>query len=221
MKRLAQAIAFLFATAGAPSWAQSSVDHNKHHPDQNETPSAKQPAPTKGQSPLGSPGMTAPGTGMASVIGGGSTMNPMGGMMPMMHQSDDAVGMATIDRVEGRIAFLRAELKITDAQQGAWNAFADALRGNARSLGEVRSSMMAGTSSAVQQSLLDRLALQEKWLAARLDGTHAIRLALTDLFVTLSDDQRKTANELLAPHMGIMAMMQSGRVGSGVTPPGR
>src|SRR3569623_1000224 len=35
------------------------------------------------------------------------------------------------------IAFLRTELKITDAQSSAWNAFADALRSNAKSLGEV------------------------------------------------------------------------------------
>jgi hypothetical protein len=45
-------------------------------------------------------------------------------------------------RVEGRIAFLRTELKITDARSSAWNAFADALRTNAKSLGEVRASMM-------------------------------------------------------------------------------
>jgi hypothetical protein len=39
---------------------------------------------------------------------------------------------------------LRAKLKITDAQIGAWNAFADALRANAKWLGEVRAAMMSG-----------------------------------------------------------------------------
>jgi hypothetical protein len=43
-----------------------------------------------------------------------------------------------------RIAFLRAKLKITDAQIGAWNAFGDALRVNAKWLGEVRAAMMSG-----------------------------------------------------------------------------
>src|SRR5919202_1070827 len=33
-------------------------------------------------------------------------------------------------RVEGRIAFLKAELKITDAQTPQWNAVADAMRKN-------------------------------------------------------------------------------------------
>jgi gamma-glutamyl phosphate reductase len=122
--------------------------------------------------------------------------------------------MATIDRVEGRIAFLRTELKITDAQSGAWNTFADALRANAKNLGEVRSSMMAGA----QQSLIDRLALQEKWLAARLEGTRAIKSALTNIVSTFSDDQKKTADELLAPHMGMIAMMQSDQMQSGMQP---
>ena len=128
------------------------------------------------------------------------------------------MGMATIDRVEGRIAFLRAELKITDAQNAAWNAFADALRANAKSLGEVRSSIMA---DAAQQSLVERFALQEKWLAARLEGTRAIKAALVNLVGVLSDDQKKAADDLLAPHMGMMAMMQPGQMGPGAMQPGR
>jgi len=157
------------------------------------------------------------------MMGSGGMMNMMGGNMPMMdmmkmmmqHSGGGMDGMATIDHIEGRIAFLRTELKITDAQTSAWNAFADALRANAKSLGEVRASMMAG---ATPQTLLDRLTLQEKWLAARLEGTRAIKAALTNLVGTFSDEQKKMADELLAPHMGMMAMMsamKSGQMGTG------
>ena len=99
----------------------------------------------------------------------------------------------------------------------AWNAFANALR--AKSLGEVRALMMAG---AAPQTLLDRLTLQEKWLAARLEGIRAIKPALTILVGTLSDEQKKMADELLAPHMGMMAMMSamSGQMGPGRMQPG-
>jgi hypothetical protein len=153
---------------------------------------------------------------------------PMMQMMRMMGQSGaesgcaSMSGKATIDRVEGRIAFLKTELKITDAQDAAWNAFADALRANAKSLGEVRASMMP-QAGAGQAGLVDRLALQEKWLAARLEGTRAIKSALTNLVGTLSDDQKRTADELLAPHMGMNAMasmMQSGQMGPGQMQPG-
>lgn len=222
MKRLALALALLLGTASSLAWAQSPAEHDKHHPGQKEAPAAKQPAAPKGQSPMGG------GSGMQGMMGGGGgMMNMMAGKMPMMdmmpmmgtmRQSPDGMGMATIDRIEGRIAFLRTELKVTDAQIGAWNAFADALRTNAKSLGEVRSSIAAGA----QQSLTDRLALQEKWLAARLEGTRAIKSALMNLAGTLSDDQKKTADELLAPHMGMMEMMQSGQqMGMGMMQPGR
>jgi hypothetical protein len=137
--------------------------------------------------------------GMMSMMGDGSMM----GMMRMMEAASMG-GMATIDRVEGRIAFLRTELKITEAQTSAWDAFAETLRVNAKKLGDVRGTMMAQMNAAQQAP--DRLGLQEQWLAARLEGTRAIRAAVTALYGVLSDDQKKTANEILAPHMGMMGM---------------
>lgn len=149
---------------------------------------------------------------------------PMMRMMGMMGQSGEGMqGMAMIDRVEGRIAFLRTELKITEAQTGPWNAFADALRGNAKSLSVVRGEMTPTPGSAIQ-TLTDRLALQEKWLVARLEGNRAIRSALANLISTLSDDQKATAEEILAPQIGVAAMMQGGPAGQmspGSSMPGR
>lgn len=144
---------------------------------------------------------------MMNMMGGNMPMSDMMRMMGMMRQSGD--GMETIDRVEGRIAFLRTELKITDAQTPAWNAFADALRANAKALGELRTSMM----SQAGETLVDRLNWQEKWLSARLEATRAMKSALTNLVGNFSDEQKKTADEVLAPNMGMMPMMQS-RMGS-------
>lgn len=209
--------ALLLATATSPSFAQS-ADHD-HHQAPKEAPAAQQPASPQGQ----------PGASSKMGMMGGGMMNNMGGKMPMMDMMQKmgmlcqqggggGMGTATIDRVEGRIAFLRTELKITDAQSVAWNAFADALRANAKSLGEVRAAIVNG---AAQQGLVERFALQEKWLAARLEGTRAIKSALANLIGVLSEDQKKSADELLAPHMGMMAMMQSGQVGSDALQPGR
>ena len=156
---------------------------------------------------------------------GNMPMMDMMRMMGMMRSGAETGcagmgGMGTIDRVEGRIAFLRTELKITDTQSAAWNAFADTLRNNAKSLGEVRATMMSQAGTA-PQSLVDRLTLQEKWLAARLEGTRAMKSALTNLAGTLSDDQKKTADQLLAPLMGMNATMygmQSGQMGGQMQP---
>lgn len=226
MKRSALAAALLLATVSSPSWAQSPAEHQAHHSDQKEAPAAKQPAPPATQPGMGGTqqGGSVMGGGMMGMMGGKMPMMDMMQMMGMMRQGGDGMGgMEMIDHVEGRIAFLRTELKITDAQAATWNAFADALRANAKSLGEVRSSMMG--QGGATPTLIDRLNVQEKWLAARLEGTRAIKSALTDLVATLSDDQKKTADELLVPHMGmgVMAMMagtQSGQMGSGQMQPG-
>ena len=89
--------------------------------------------------------------------------------------------------------------------------------------------MMTGVGGVQPQAstLADRLDLQEKLLLARLDGTRMMKSAFAKLNETLSDDQKKTANELLAPHMGMgmMAMMASpmpqGQMRPGQMGPGR
>ncbi len=215
MQRSTLAAAALLSILSYPAWAQSPTDHDAHHPQQTEALAPTQPAPPAAQSGTGQgmmgqdmmgQGMMRQGMMGQGMMGSGS-MNMTGGNMPMMNMGMmgmGMMGMGAVDHIEGRIAFLRAELKITDAQSSAWNAFADALRNNAKRLGELRASVMAG---GVPQNLADRLTLQEKWLSARLEGTRAIKSALTDLAASFSDDQKKTADELLAPRMGMNRMM--------------
>jgi hypothetical protein len=200
-------IAALLLTTSSFAWAQTPAEHNAHHPQG----AAQAPAAGPSAAAQGQPG-----------AGGMPMMMNMMRMMPMMEQMGRGMGgMATIDRVEGRIAFLRAELKITDAQATAWNAFAEALRANAKKLGEVRGAMTSQPGTA--KALSDRLELQESWLVARLEGTRTIKSAFTSLNDALSDEQKKTANEILAPHMGMMPMMsgmQPGQMGPGMMGPG-
>jgi hypothetical protein len=83
----------------------------------------------------------------------GNMMQMMQQMMSGMMQNQDAMhrmrmmgmdGMGmmqgrmsggAIEHVEGHIAFLKAELKITAAQEKAWGDYAEALRANAKQLG--------------------------------------------------------------------------------------
>ena len=164
MKRLMMATAFTVAALTVPAWAQAPApaEHDSHHPSDSAKsgPAPANPAPAASQ-----PGTSAPQGGMGGMpmmgmMKGMMSNMPMMNMMNMMETMQAAKmmgpgmgGMATIDRVEGRIAFLRAELKITDAQAGAWNTFADALRANAKKLGEVRASMMGKPGDAQQPAL--------------------------------------------------------------------
>ena len=234
MTRMTMATALTVAALAVPAWAQAPAGHDHSHPADSEKSAPATPAPAPSPSaaaPQGGAGMMG-GMGnmpmmndMKNMMSNMSAMHSMGmmHMMGMMGRGTD--GMATIDRVEGRIAFLRAELKITDAQADAWNGFADALRTNARKLAEVRAAKPGDRQPA--SSLTARLDQQEQWLGARLDGTRAMKSAFAKLNEALSDDQKKTANDLLAPHLGMeaMAMMpaqrspeqkEQGRMGPGM-----
>ena len=205
MTRLTMATALTVAALAVPAWAQAPAEHDHSHSGNTEKSAPANPAPgPTAAAPQGGMGMM---NDMKNMMSSMSAMHSMGmmHMMGMMGRGTD--GMATIDRIEGRIAFLRTELKITDAQDGAWNGFADALRTNARKLAEVRATMMPKPGDGQPPSTLSaRLDQQEQWLTARLDGTRAMKSAFAKLDETLSDDQRKTANDLFAPHMGMEAM---------------
>lgn len=149
------------------------------------------------------PAGQAPYAGMMSRMGGSGPMPMMGGAQLR------AMGMGMGEHVEGRIAFLKAELKITDAQSTAWNGFADALRANAKRLSETRRTMMRNPAAA---TFMDRLDQQERGLSARLENTRAIKTAYSGLYPKLTDEQKKAADRLLASPMGMMAMGGMGQM---------
>ena len=63
-------------------------------------------------------------------------------MRPMMAER---AGMGIpFEHVEGRIAHMKAELKITDAQAAPWNAFADTMRADATAMKTMRDGSMKG-----------------------------------------------------------------------------
>ena len=168
------------ALLAGPASAQQ-PDHEQHHP--GETP----------------PGAAASGPGMQ---GGGM---PMRGMMRMMMGEDEMPGMrmmaAMAGHVEGRLAFLKTELKITDAQLPLWDAVADVIRANARSMRSMAEGMMGSAQTA---ALPDRLAAREKMMSAHLEALRKFKAAIDPLYAAFSDEQKKTADELLMGPMGMM-----------------
>jgi len=104
--------------------------------------------------------------------------------------------------VEGRLAFLKTELKITDAQLPLWNAVADAIRANAKTMGTMMAGGMMGNQQTV--TLPDKLALREKMMTAHLDALRRFKVAADPLYAALSPEQKKTADQLLIGPMGMM-----------------
>jgi len=148
------------------------------------------------------PMQTMPQRGM---MGQGSGMPMMGG--PGRMGMADMMGMA--DHVEGRIAFLKTELKITEAQMPQWNAFADALRENARRMGAMPAMMMQGGmmgQDGASMNAADRLDRMEKMMTAMLECVKATRAALAPLYAVLTDEQKKAADQLIHGPMGMGRM---------------
>ena len=194
--------------------------HDQHHPDAaagtqgQTTPSTAPSAGTMGQ------GMTAPGTqGQGGMMGPGQGMmgsGMMGGNMMGQGQkgSDGMMSMmmnmmgdrSATEHVEGRLAFVKAELKIADAQTAQWNAFAEAVRSNAQSMSGMRNAMMS--RDGAPSTLPERLAREDKAVTAYLAGLKKIEDAVAQLYNVLSEDQKKIANSVIVGPMGMpMGMM--------------
>lgn len=143
----------------------------------------------------------AAGPGMPGGMAGDGDM-PMMRMMRMMMGRDGMAMMGAMARhVEGRLAFLKTELKITDAQLPLWNAVADAMRANAKTMGDMAGGMMGGSQAA---TLPDKLAMLGKMMTAHLEALRKFKAAVDPLYAALGDEQKKTADELLIGPMGMM-----------------
>ena len=118
--------------------------------------------------------------------------------MAMMGVSIMAPGGA-IQNVEGHIAFLKAELKITEPQQKQWDQFADALRTNAKALSAAYGAMMSGMMGGADKKMppAARLEQQEKLQTLQLEALKRSRTALEGLHAVLSDEQKQRLDQLI------------------------
>mgnify|MGYP005816857899 CR=1 FL=1 len=179
---------FSFAQTTTPA-GQSDEDHAAHHP--GGKPPAAMPSD---EMPMGTMGRD----GQAGMMAGDmkQMMSMMRSMMTMM--SAESGMMAS--HVEGRIASLKSELAITDAQTPQWNRFADALRAAAKSMNGMYGQMMQPKGTALPA----RLDAQETMLSVHLASLKALKEALDPLYASFSDDQKKRADGLMIGPMGMM-----------------
>jgi len=101
--------------------------------------------------------------------------------------------------VDGRIAFLKAELKITPAQETQWQQVATAMHDNATALDQVITTVRqhSGTMDAVQH-----LTMREQFAKVRADNEARLLSAFKPLYASLSPEQQQIANTLLGEHHG-------------------
>lgn len=132
-------------------------------------------------------------------MGQGMGMGMMGGC-PMMGGMMGGSGGKMAAHAEGRVAFLKAELAITEAQQAAWTTYADALRKNLANMQGMHETMMQAMSA---KSAIGRLEAHIAAMEGRLASLKEVKAPLAALYAALSDEQKQKADDLLTG-MGCM-----------------
>jgi hypothetical protein len=106
-----------------------------------------------------------------------------------------------LDRVEGRLAFIKAELKITEAQLSAWNDLAAQIRTAAKHHNERMRTMLSGTDNV--STLPARIEAHEQFMTTRLEEIKQIKGTLNKLYDILATEQKREADNVVLPMVGM------------------
>ena len=145
------------------------------------------------------------GTNHGAASGGTSHGGGVGSMMKHMM-------CGFTEHLEGRLAYLKAELKLTDSQAGAWNNFADAWRAAAQKAAPKCEASDARKDPA-KPPVLGKLEKMESHMVDHLDIVRAQKAAIEPLFTALSDEQKKIASETFTTMMKVGMSMGGGGMG--------
>jgi hypothetical protein len=139
----------------------------------------QQQAPMMGhgmnQSMMGHMGMGMMGTETQGMMGPGMMMD----FGPVM---------------EGRLAYMKAELGVTEAQTAAWADYASAVRARGTTMQAMHTEMVKALETG---SALERLDARTKAMESMVESLKALRPVTEALYKALSDDQKKKADLLL------------------------
>jgi hypothetical protein len=146
---------------------------------------------------------------IVSVAGGfgaavAQEQNMPGSMDPGMSGAGMTMGrgmtMCRMDEhIDGQLAYLETELKITEAQTPQWNVFANAFRAdkekNARLCKATENEQ--ARSKMMSASLPESLGMMATRLTVRLESLRAMEAAIQPLYSILNKEQKKTADEIM------------------------
>lgn len=103
--------------------------------------------------------------------------------------------------MDGRVAFLKAELKITPAQQAAFDNYVRVMRQNAEEMqaaSQSRRAQPAGNTQRKPTTALEQLERRAEMSKLAAAQTQRSLDAFKPLYAALSDEQKRTADELIA-----------------------
>ena len=117
----------------------------------------------------------------------GARMHENSAARPMNSDADRSM------RVDKHITDLRAQLKITPAEQTQWDAVAQTMRDNANNLDKAMDKREDSNGSAI-----DDLNAYGEVVQAHADGIKKLSAVFSTLYSSMSVDQKKIADEVFA-----------------------
>lgn len=120
----------------------------------------------------------------------------------MRHHDGKGAFSLPSERVEARLAYIRTALKITDAQQAQWNAFAETLRNQAKSADQRIQQFRAQREQRAtreQPTAIARLESEQQRHTASLARISEQLAVQRPLYAALSPEQKAVADKVLAP----------------------
>jgi Spy/CpxP family protein refolding chaperone len=101
------------------------------------------------------------------------------------------------EHVDGQLGYIKAELKITEAQTAQWNVFADAFRADKEKQAQTCKTVQEQMRSMASAPLPDSMKIMADRLSARLESIRAMYAAIGPLYGSLSQEQKKKADEIM------------------------
>jgi len=170
-------------------------------------------APVLAQEPL-SPGGAMRGHGAGMEPGGmGHDMKGMGGMEHGGGGMMQHMLCGPTEHLDGKLAYLKTELKLSEQQQAAWNAFADAYRAAMQKAAKACAPTGEGGEHR-DHGILGQLGMMEHHMVDHLELVRGAKAAIEPFYASLTEEQRKIADHAMASVLGLgMGGMGGGGMG--------
>lgn len=137
------------------------------------------------------------------------TADPASGAAPGQHAQRPHHGKQEFrlpgERVEERLAYIKTALKITDAQQAQWDAFAGVMRKQAQEADariKSRHEKMAANTEHKRPTAIERLERRQEFMATASARIGERLTVQKPLYAALSPEQQQIADKILAGRGG-------------------
>lgn len=101
------------------------------------------------------------------------------------------------ERIDGQLAYIKAELKITEAQEPQWSVFMNMFRADKEKQARACKAAQEQSRQMISASLPESMKIKVERLAEQLQSLRALEAAVQPLYSILSKDQKKTADEIM------------------------